>query len=136
MHHKGRLLRLIASMLGLIALLDVAILGTFVIEGFLLLALLLPRFSNEAIIALALTVTSGVLLCLGSLSLYKQHAIRGAILNLAAWSITMFIYFWGVLVWKFPDLVQMGLTSIVLLVPALTSGIIGILAFRVERSTA
>ena len=135
-HEEWRLLRLIASILGIIAVLNVAILGTCVIEGFLLLALLLPSFVNEAIFALALTIISGILLFFGSFSIYKQHAIRGAIFNLAAWAITMFICFWGVLVWKFPSLVQMGLTSIVLLVPSLTSGIIGILIFYMERSTA
>ena len=62
MHEKWRLLYLIASILGFIAVLNVAIIGTFVIQGFMLLAGLLQNFINEAMIASALTIITGIFL--------------------------------------------------------------------------
>ncbi len=130
---KYRTLALVSAATGCVGIINVVVLGLYIIDRCLLLALLLPDFRTEAAIAAVATFLSATMLLFGSYLIYRGQGIRGGTLNIVAGVITTIIYAYFTVNWEFPLLMQVGLTGFLLLIPAPTSGLLGILISETKK---
>ena len=117
-------LKTISILLGFISVINMVLLGIYIVRCCLALAFL-SGFQMEANIGGFVTAISVALMIYGCYSVYKSHFLRGGVCNLIAGIITIGIYLYYTL--RFQFLQQLGLLGYFLLLPAPISGIIGII---------
>jgi len=133
MSKEDKTLTLISTATGCLGTANIVVLGVYIINRCLRLALLLPNFLTEAIITAFATSISAAMLLYGSYLIYKGQGNKGGIFNILAGAITIIIYAYFTVNWEFPFLVQLGPTGYLLLIPAPISGILGILIFKAKK---
>lgn len=116
---------LIGASTGLIGSANAVLLGIYIIIYCLRLTPWSASFLTWTyIVSIAATASAFILICGGYL-MWKDRPRLGGILNFIAGSITTILYLY--FTWAFPLLGQLGPTGYFLLIPALISGLIGIL---------
>lgn len=133
MSKEDKTLTLISAATGCVGIANIVILGIYITNRCLRLALFFPNFLTEATIAAILTFISAAMLLYGSYLIYKGQGNKGGTLNILAGTITIIIYAYYAVHWEFPLLTQMGPTGYLLLIPAPISGILGILIFKAKK---
>jgi hypothetical protein len=131
---KTQILKLIVNLLSLVALVDIVLLGVYIVNSCLALAFL-SRFEMEATLVGIATIVSVSLIMLGSYLIHKNHFVKGGISNITAGAITAGIYLYYV--WSFPILLQQfSYTGYFLLLPAPISGLISIMTLREKKANS
>jgi hypothetical protein len=122
---KSKTLELISILLGFVSIVNMVLLGIYIVRYCLALAFLGEKFLMEANMVGFATAISVALILYGCYLVYKSHFLRGGICNLIAGIITVGMYLYYTL--RFHLLQQLGLLGYFLLLPAPISGIIGII---------
>jgi len=125
-------LKNISILLGFVSVVNVVLLGIYIIR-FCLVFAFLSRFQIAANIVGFTTAFSVSLISYGCYSVYKNHFLRGGVCNLIAGIITIGIYLYYTL--GFHLLQQLGLLGYFLLLPAPISGIIGIIMSKEKNES-
>jgi len=123
-------LQLVTIGLGLISIVNMIVLGAYIVSYCLALAFL-GRFQMEANVVGLITALSVSLVLYGCYSVYGAHFFRGGICNLVAGTITIGIYLYYTL--NLPLLQRLGPLGYFLLIPALMSGVIGIVISKQQH---
>ena len=116
---------LIGAATGLIGSANAVLLGIYIIIYCLRLKSWSASFLTWAYIVGIATAASAFILICGGYLMLKGRPLLGGILNIIAGYITTILYLY--FTWSFPLLGQLGPMGYFLLVPALMSGLIGIL---------
>lgn len=111
---------------------NMILIGIYIIDYCLHFASI-SRFLMEAYIVGFATTISLALTIFGSYSIYKNHSLRGGITNLIAGTITIVIYLYYTI--NIQILQQFGILGYFLLLPALISGIVGIINSKVKDTS-
>lgn len=122
---------LVGALIGWLGFVNTTLLGTYIALYCLRLASWDPSFLRKAYIAGITAVASAFMLLYGGYLIWRGRIHMGGMLNLMAGTITTILYLY--FTFGFPLLGQLGPIGYILLVPALMSGLIGILISRRTR---
>ena len=129
---KLKTLKLVSILLGVLSAVNMVLLGIYIINYCLTLAVLLSRFLIEATYVGFATAISVALIIFGCYSIYKDHDLRGGLCNVIAGIITVGLYLYYTL--DLSILQQFGLLGYFLLLPAPISGITGIIISKEKKN--
>jgi len=122
---------LVGAIIGWLGFVNSTLLGTYIALYCLRFASLDPSFLRKAYIVGIIATASAFTLLYGGYLIWRGRIRRGGTLNLIAGTTTTILYLY--FTFGFPLLGQLGPMGYLLLVPALMSGLIGILISKRNR---